>query len=64
MFRLMRMLAGRDVFSQRRDGRFELAAMGQALRADAPGSLRPMVLFIGSSEHWAEWGELLYSVQQ
>jgi hypothetical protein len=63
VFRLMRMLAGRDVFRQRQDGRFELAAMGQALRADAPGSLRSMVLFIGSPEHWAEWGELLYSVQ-
>ena len=22
-----------------------------------------MVLFIGSPEHWAEWGELLHSVQ-
>ena len=63
VFRLMRMLAGRDVFRQLQDGRFELAAMGQALRADAPGSLRSMVLFIGSPEHWAEWGELLYSVQ-
>jgi hypothetical protein len=63
VFRLMRMLAGRSVFSQRTDGRFELAPMGEALRADAPGSLRSMVLFIGSPEHWAEWGELLYSVQ-
>ena len=63
VFRLMRMLAGRDVFRQLRDGRFELAPMGEALRADAPGSLRSMVLFIGSPEHWAEWGELLYSVQ-
>ena len=63
VFRLMRMLAGRSVFSHRADGRFELTAMGQALRADVPGSLRPMVLFIGSPEHWAEWGELLHSVQ-
>ena len=63
VFRLMRMLAGRDVFRQLQDGRFELAAMGQALRADVPGSIRPMVLFIGSPEHWAEWGELLHSVQ-
>ncbi|BBX03068.1 hydroxyneurosporene methyltransferase [Mycolicibacterium moriokaense] len=63
VFRLMRMLAGRSVFNHRADGRFELAAMGQALRADVPGSMRSMVLFIGSPEHWAEWGELLYSVQ-
>jgi len=63
VFRLMRMLAGRSVLRHRADGRFELTAMGQALRADVPDSLRSMVLFIGSPEHWAEWGELLHSVQ-
>jgi SAM-dependent methyltransferase len=63
LFRLMRMLAGRSVFSQRADGRFELTAMGQALRSDSPDSLRSFVLFIGSPEHWTEWGELLHSVQ-
>jgi SAM-dependent methyltransferase len=63
VFRLMRMLAGRSVFHQRDDGRFELTAIGQALRADVPGSIRSMVLFIGSPEHWAEWGELLHSVK-
>jgi hypothetical protein len=63
VFRLMRMLAGRSVFSHRADGRFELTALGEALRADVDGSIRPMVLFIGSPEHWAEWGELLHSVQ-
>ncbi len=63
VFRLMRMLASRSVFSQRSDGRFELTAMGQALRADTPDSMRSMVLFIGSPEHWANWGELLHSVQ-
>ncbi|MGO4445824.1 methyltransferase [Mycobacterium sp. 2YAF39] len=63
LFRLMRMLAGRSVFNHRADGTFELTAMGQALRADVPDSIRSMVLFIGSPEHWAEWGELLHSVQ-
>lgn len=62
VFRLMRMLTG-SVFSQRTDGRFELTAMGQALRADTPNSMRSMVLFIGSSEHWAVWGELLHAVK-
>ncbi len=63
VFRLMRMLASRSILAQRADGRLELAPMGQALRADVPGSMRAMVLFIGSPEHWAEWGELMYSVQ-
>ncbi len=62
VFRLMRMLTG-SVLSARTDGRFELTAMGQALRADTPDSMRSMVLFIGSSEHWAVWGELLHAVQ-
>ena len=49
--------------SQREDGRFELTAMSQALRSDSPDSMRSMVQFIGSPEHWAEWGELLHSVK-
>ena len=63
VLRLMRMLAGRSVFKQRPDGRYELTAMGRALRADVPGSLRSMVLFIGSPEHRTVWNELQYSVE-
>lgn len=62
-FRLMRALASRAVLNQKRDGRFALTPMGQALRSDHPASIRPMISFIGSREHWEDWGGLLYSVR-
>jgi hypothetical protein len=63
LHRLMRALASRGVLRHRRDGRFALTSVGEALRADAEGSLRDMVLFIGHPARWADWGSLLYSVQ-
>lgn len=61
--RLMRALASRGVLRERRDGRFALTPVGEALRSDSEGSLRDMVLFIGHPSRWADWGSLLYSVQ-
>lgn len=61
--RLMRAMASRGVLRERRDGRFALTPVGQALRTDVEGSLRDMVLFIGHPARWADWGSLLYSVQ-
>ena len=37
--------------------------MADALRADAPASVRGIVLFFGHPHHWEHWGELPYSVQ-
>ncbi|TRW84853.1 hydroxyneurosporene methyltransferase [Mycolicibacterium sp. 018/SC-01/001] len=61
--RLMRALTSRGALRERRDGRFMLTAVGQALRADTPGSMRDMVLFIGHPARWADWGNLDYSVR-
>ncbi|AFM16939.1 hydroxyneurosporene-O-methyltransferase [Mycolicibacterium chubuense NBB4] len=63
LHRLMRAMASRGVLRERRDGTFVLTAAGEALRSDVPGSMRDMVLFIGHPARWADWGELLYSVQ-
>lgn len=63
LYRLMRALTSRGALKQRRDGRFALTAVGEALREDADGSLRDMVLFIGHPARWADWGSLQYSVQ-
>jgi len=62
-FRLMRALAGNSLLKQERDGRFALTRLGDALRSDAPGSMAPMLQFVGHSKHWEHWGQLLYSVQ-
>ena len=61
--RLLRMLASRGVFTQHGDGRFGLTPMAEALRADAPTSVRGIVLFFGHPSHWEHWGHLPYSVQ-
>jgi hypothetical protein len=63
VFRLMRALAAKSVLKQRRDGRFSLTPMGQALRSDTHGSMRNMVVMIGCPEHWELWGSLLHSVR-
>ena len=63
MRRLLRMLASRGVFTQHGDGRFGLTPMAEALRADAPTSVRGIVLFFGHPNHWEHWGHLPYSVQ-
>jgi hypothetical protein len=62
VYRLMRLLARRGIFTQRRGGRFALAPMGEALRIDAPDSIRGYVLFAGDPLHWEHWGQLSHSV--
>ncbi|HYZ34473.1 MAG TPA: methyltransferase [Crenalkalicoccus sp.] len=61
--RVLRALAGLGVFAEDGEGRFALTPMGELLRADAPGSLRPFVLMLGAPEHWRPWGEALHSVR-
>lgn len=62
-YRLMRALASNSILKLRRDGRFALTRLGQAMRSDTPGTMAPMVEFIGHPKHWEDWSELLYSVQ-
>lgn len=61
--RLLRMLASRGVFTERADGRYALTPMADALRVEAPASVRGVVLFFGHPYHWEHWGHLPYSVQ-
>ncbi|BCI52853.1 hydroxyneurosporene-O-methyltransferase [Mycolicibacterium litorale] len=63
VYRLLRALTSRGVFTQRADGSFALTRVGEALRSDAEGSLRDMVLFIGHPIRWADWGNLEHSVR-
>jgi len=63
VYRLMRALAGKGVLELRRDARFALTPIGEALRSDTPGSMRAMVLLVGNPAHWEHWGGLLHSVR-
>jgi SAM-dependent methyltransferase len=63
MHRLLRALAAFDVVRDLGDGRFELSAVGDCLRADAPNSVRPMVLMYGADSSWEACGKLAECVR-
>ena len=48
MHRLLRALAAFDVVEDCGDGKFQLTPVGHCLRADAPNSVRPLVLMYGN----------------
>jgi hypothetical protein len=59
----MRALASKRVLKHRRDGRFALTSIGQALRSDVPGSVRDMILIVGHPSHWKVWRNPPHSVR-
>ncbi|MFJ9821230.1 methyltransferase [Streptomyces sp. NPDC101151] len=61
-YRLLRALSGYAVFAVQPDGRFRLTPIGDALREDAPDSMRPMAMLMGHPLLREEWGHLLSSV--
>lgn len=63
LYRLLRTLSSLGVFKERADGRFELTPMAEALRSDAPGSLRDAAIFMGEEWHWRVWGHTIESVR-
>lgn len=60
--RLLRLLSSRSILAHRRDGRYQLTAIGETLRTDAPVSMRAFALMVGCPEHWEHWGMLTRSV--
>jgi len=63
LHRLLRTLASAGIFAEVESARFTLTPMGQLLRSDVPGSVRPFVLWAGHATTWAAWGELEASVR-
>jgi hypothetical protein len=62
LHRVMRALAALGVFAMLDDGRFSLAPMGQHLRSDAPGSLRPLARFWDLDVNRRPWHDLQHSI--
>jgi hypothetical protein len=62
LYRLLRALASVGVFAEDSQHRFGLTPLSECLRSDLPGSLRAMAMMTGE-EHYAAYGQLLYSVQ-
>lgn len=64
LYRVMRALAGIGVFAEAEGQVFALTPLSQALRSDAPDSMRGMVRWLGAEpEGWRAWGELGHSVR-
>lgn len=61
--RVMRLLAGAGVFEDRGDDTFALTPMGEALRANVPGSVRALVLLFSSEGIDAAWRDLEGSIR-
>ena len=63
LYRVLRLLASVGVFEEGAGKTFALTPMSELLRADAPGSLRDMVMFVSNPMHFKVWSELGYSVE-
>jgi SAM-dependent methyltransferase len=62
-YRLLRVLASREIFSEGAEQRFELTPMADALRTGAPMSMRRIALLMGHPIHWEDWGHFLDAVR-
>jgi hypothetical protein len=61
--RLLRSLAGVGIFTEVEPGVVGNTPQSDTLRADAPGSMRDLVLWVGDEAHWRTWTGLLTSVR-
>jgi hypothetical protein len=61
--RVARLLASAGVFAELPDGTFALTPLGEPLRADAPGSVRELVLLIAGVALQDCWRDLEYCVR-
>jgi hypothetical protein len=63
LHRLLRALATVGVYTQTDDGSFANTSLGEGLRSDAPGTMRPLARTLQDPTVWASWGHLGHSVR-
>jgi SAM-dependent methyltransferase len=63
LHRLMRALASVGVMTEQSHDRFALTPLGEALRAEAPGSARATILALAGGYWWRGWEHFLYCVE-
>jgi SAM-dependent methyltransferase len=63
LYRLLRTLSTADVVAESSDHRFSLGPLGEALRSDAPGSMRAWAIFSGEPFYLQAWEQIVHSVQ-
>ncbi len=63
LYRVLRSLSSIGVFEEVGPKVFALTPVGEALRSDAPNSVRNGIIFMGEEWHWRVWGNLIHSVK-
>jgi O-methyltransferase/methyltransferase family protein len=63
LYRVLRLLAGMDLFEETAPRQFRLTPLGHGLRSDVPGSMGSTALMHLDSARWRSWDDLLYSVR-
>ncbi|HYO92849.1 MAG TPA: methyltransferase [Pyrinomonadaceae bacterium] len=63
LYRVLRALAAVGVFEETEQNVFALTPMGETLRTDAEGSLRPLAVCMGGQCNWQAWGDILHSIK-
>lgn len=60
--RLLHALSTIGIYEERPDSTYANTDLGEGLRSDLPGSLRPLARTVSTPTHWAAWGHLHHSV--
>ncbi|MCA1558446.1 MAG: acetylserotonin O-methyltransferase, partial [Acidobacteria bacterium] len=63
LYRVLRTLSALGVFTETEPKLFSLAPLGETLRTDAEGSLRPLAICMGGQCNWQAWGDILHSIK-
>ena len=63
LYRILRMLAAIGVFTETEEDLFGLTPLGETLRTEAAGSLRPLATCMGAQCNWQAWGDILHSIK-
>src|SRR5918997_375410 len=63
LYRVLRSLAGAGVFAEVQPKTFGLTPLAERLRADAPGSMRNGMIFMGEQWHFNVWANMMHSVR-
>src|SRR3954447_8829502 len=61
--RLLHALSTIGLYDEHPDGRYANTDLGEGLRSDLPGTLRPLARTVRAPVHWAAWGHLDHSVR-
>ena len=63
LYRVLRSLAGAGIFQETESKVFANTPLSDAIRADAPNSMRNGAIFMGEAWHYNVWGNMMHSVR-